>query len=72
MKNWKPYNPLLDMLDVYVKTASGFILFSNKILKDTRRNFDKNTLTYRVHPLSCVIMNLKLKVSTVFFLSVYI
>jgi len=44
MKNWKPYNPLLDMLDVYVKTASGFILFSNKILKDTRRNFDKNTL----------------------------
>ena len=52
MKNWKPYNPLLDMLDVYVKTASGFILFSNKILKDTRRNFDKNTLKYRVHPLS--------------------
>jgi len=21
MKNWKLYNPLLDMLDVYVKTA---------------------------------------------------
>ena len=35
------------------------LLLTNKILKDTKRNVDRNKLAYRVHRLISVLMNLK-------------
>ena len=35
------------------------LLLTNKILKDTKRNVDRNKLAYRVHRLISVLMNLQ-------------
>jgi hypothetical protein len=73
MKNWKLYNPLLVVWDVYVKSTSyikinfkQLLLFLDSFLSSNKnwrrlRNFYKNKLAYRVHPMSLlsIMMNLK-------------